>query len=826
MGIQPVHTHKTRILLAESKKVWGEEAQPPHTLKSVKKMGPETTRAPIVVFRPRNRYPHISDEKIPHRPRILHFPLELSLRSRVISTAHRRQFVSHFAFAMPSPAPQKNLTVIGHENLPSSGGFLLIPSRLNFEDLQRLEFLLTGREIVYLVENGAAHEAAVQSHLEKDTTQALVIVPETTDIGTFRRSIGEATKGGAVVVYVPATAATVPAPLTTVPGAKLEFLIKAEVPVLPLHIHSPREVAMAVEPTHPASESVMAFGPLLDGEDLSLASYQEQLLSLSEQCFSRHPALNWHLGLALLRGFKKHGSRNYVVDGKDDRKMPYSHVLAAACALSRHIKTQTNQKRVGVILPPGIGGLIANMAVIFAGKIPVNFNFTAGRAAVQSALRQSGVDHFVTADTFVRKMQAFPWPPLKQMTFLERLMPSLKKKIALWLGISKILPAAVLAKILGVPSKGGDAEALLLFTSGSSGEPKGVALTHRNILANVAQFGSRLNLSGSDSVLGSLPLFHSFGCTVTLWYPIIQGLNLVTYPSPLETKKLAELIAQYNVTLMLATPTFLRGYLRGVNREQLAPIKLCVTGAEKLPATVAQSFETRFGKRVFEGYGLTETSPVSNVNLPDPTPVGKEGDGHAWLPAYRLGSVGQMIPGLAVRITHPETNAPQSIHQSGMIWFKGANIFRGYLNDPKRSASVLDKDGWFRTGDIGRVDMDGFLYIEGRLSRFSKIAGEMVPHETVEEALVKAMGLEGESNRRIAVVGVPDLDRGEALVLLTTLSGGPEQQEILDLRYRLLDCGVPPLWIPKKMIRISEIPVLASGKLDVQGCEKIAAAGS
>jgi acyl-[acyl-carrier-protein]-phospholipid O-acyltransferase/long-chain-fatty-acid--[acyl-carrier-protein] ligase len=183
-----------------------------------------------------------------------------------------------------------------------------------------------------------------------------------------------------------------------------------------------------------------------------------------------------------------------------------------------------------------------------------------------------------------------------------------------------------------------------------------------------------------------------------------------------------------------------------------------------------------------------------------------------------------MVPGLAIRITHPETFAPQSLHSSGMIWFKGANIFEGYLHDDKRTADVKDTNEWFRTGDIGRVDMDGFLHIEGRLSRFSKIAGEMVPHETVEDALMKAMGLENEAVRKIAVVGVPDPDKGEALILLTAIPGGPEHQEILDLRYRLLEKGMPPLWIPKKMIRIADIPILSSGKLDVQSCEKIAKA--
>jgi len=184
------------------------------------------------------------------------------------------------------------------------------------------------------------------------------------------------------------------------------------------------------------------------------------------------------------------------------------------------------------------------------------------------------------------------------------------------------------------------------------------------------------------------------------------------------------------------------------------------------------------------------------------------------------------MPGLAIRITDPESNAPLPLDQQGMIWFKGPNIFPGYLDDLKRTACVLSDDAWFRTGDIGHVDHDGFLYIEGRLSRFSKIAGEMVPHETVEEALVKAMGLENETVRKIAVVGVPDIDKGEALILLTSMPGGPEHQEILDLRYRLLDKGMPPLWIPKKMIRVSDIPVLASGKLDVQSCEKIAKAGA
>lgn len=723
--------------------------------------------------------------------------------------------------ATEKPVSLKDLTLLGKENLPSGGGFMILPSQLGYLDLLRLEVLLEGRSIVYLVEPKAALHPLLKTHLEKESVHAIGVSPGETPLDAYRTEAEKASKD-AVILYLPAEAATLSTPLTTVPGTKLEFLLKAGIPVLPLHVHSRQSTATPLERRYHEGEVIFNFGKLLQGPEVNLASYQESLMGLSEKSMSEAcPVLDVSLGYALIQGFKKHGTRNSVVDGKDEKVMRFDKIFAIALALSKVIKKETSKQRVGVILPPGIGGLICNVAVVLAGKVPVNLNFTAGRAAIESAIRQGDIDRFLTADIFVRKMQSFPWPPMKQLILIERILPKMKVSIAKWLVLGKLLPAAVIAAMLGLSKKGGHKEALLLFTSGSSGEPKGVVLSHHNLIANVMQFGTRLGMKSTDSILGCLPLFHSFGCTVTLWYPIIFGLHIVTYPSPLEVKKLAELIEKYRVSMMIATPTFLRGYLRGVNREALASIKICVTGAEKLPRTVAEAFESRFGIRVLEGYGLTETSPVSNVNLPDPEPLGGEDGGHVWLPGHRQGSVGQLLPGLALRITDPDSGKPLPLHQSGMIWFKGPNIFEGYHNDLKRTADVL-QDGWFRTGDIGRVDLDGFLYIEGRLSRFSKIAGEMVPHETVEESLVKAMGLENETVRKIAVIGVPDVDRGEALVLLTSIPGGPEHQEILDLRYRLLDKGMPPLWIPKKMIRVSDIPVLASGKLDVQSCEKIA----
>ncbi|HEX7260691.1 MAG TPA: AMP-binding protein, partial [Luteolibacter sp.] len=456
--------------------------------------------------------------------------------------------------------------------------------------------------------------------------------------------------------------------------------------------------------------------------------------------------------------------------------------------------------------------------VLFAGKVPVNLNFTAGHEAVKSCIRQADVDRFITADPFVRKVSSFPWPPNRDLIFIERVLPTLKKKMVVWGAVSKILPAPVLGRLLGLHQRRDGDEATLLFTSGSSGEPKGVVLSHRNVLANVCQFGTRLELPARSSILGCLPLFHSFGCTATLWFPVIEGINLVTYPSPLETKRLAELIALHQIYVFLATPTFLRGYMKRIDPGQFSSLKLVVTGAEKLPQSLADAFNEKFGIRPQEGYGLTETSPATNVNLPD---LDSE-NGASVLPSSRNGSVGQLLPGLAIRITDPVSEKELPVDQQGIIWFKGSNVFKGYLGDPKKSAEVLTADGWFRTGDVGRLDDDGFLYIEGRISRFSKIAGEMVPHETVEAAINKVLGLDAESERRIAVVGVPDEQKGEAILLLSTIAGPALEQECIDLRYKLLDEGLSSLWCPKRIIPVAEIPVLASGKLDIKGCEELA----
>ncbi len=706
--------------------------------------------------------------------------------------------------------------ILHKDRIPASG-CLVIPGRVDAQELPQLINLFADRAITWLIEESTDLDPEIGALLEKSGSGAAFSDGDS-DPAAAGEQLASSISDGAVLIFVPSKQAARPSVPCHIQGKTLATLGAFKLPTLPIAIDYPHESALRIERSGSLPRAVIAVGKVISVKQSSGSALRQGLLEAAEEAFSARAFLKGSLAMALLEGLKKHGSHSKVHDGSDDSTLGFDRLLGAALVLSKHIKEETDGSRVGIILPPGKAGLVANLAVIFAGKTPVNLNFTASHEAIRSAMRQAGLDRYITADPFVRKVASFPWPPNRDLIFIERVLPTLKSKIITWTILAKLLPVRAIATIFGIGKKKNNDEAVLLFTSGSSGEPKGVSLSHRNILANVCQFSSRLHVSEGSKLLGCLPLFHSFGATVTLWFPVIEGVDLVTYPNPIETKRLGELISQHGVNILLATPTFLRGYMKRVDPEQLKSVELVVTGAEKLPESLTTAFKEKFGIAPQEGYGLTETSPATNVNLPDPEPESGEGA----IPASRPGSVGHPLPGIAVRLTNPATDQACPLDQQGIIWLKGANIFSGYLNNPKKSEEVLTKDGWFRTGDVGRVDADGFLFIEGRISRFSKIAGEMVPHETVEAAINKALGLDSEAERKIAIVGIPDNQKGEAIILLSTIAGQALEQECIDLRYKLMDAGLPSLWCPRAIVPVNEIPVLASGKLDLKGCEHLA----
>ncbi len=708
-----------------------------------------------------------------------------------------------------------HVTTIGREHLPA-GGFLLLPNHITWVDAIILQ-LACPRRIRFIIDEGYYRN----KYLHPVLRVAGCIPISSRRAKDAMRGAAEHIRAGEIVCLFPEGQLSRSGTLLRLRRGYEIIAREADSPVVPVWMDRlwgsifsfrggryftkwPRSVPFPV---------MVAFGKPLPAEEADIATVREEFLKLGEACYSERPILREHLAYACLRGLKRQQFRNAITDGLDHTKLSRGKLLGVATALARHLRAHCAERRVGIVLPPGKAGVVANLAVILAGKVPVNLNFTCAREAIESAQTQANLKTIITARAMAKKLEDYPWTP--DVIHLDQLLPAMKPAIICWWFVCLITPRFLLARMLHIPKVGGQDEAILLFTSGSAGAPKGVTLSHRNILGNVSQFAVLLDSPKDTVILASLPFFHSFGCTVTLWYPLIEGVRTVTYPSPLEAGKIAALVERYSATVMFATPTFLRAYLRKAEPTQLRSLRLLITGAEKLPSDIARAIEERFGIPVLEGYGLTETSPVISVNLPDPTP---RVPGEAVQPANRPGSTGKLAPGIAAEIRDPETNAKLKLHETGMLWVRGPNIFAGYLNDPVRSTEVL-LDGWFKTGDLGRFDEDGFLFIEGRLSRFSKIGGEMVPHETIEQKILSALKLDAHSERVIAVMGVPDEAKGEAIVLLSSID-----IDLQELRATLRDAEVPNLWVPRIIRRVDQIPVLASGKLDLGKCKELAAA--
>ncbi len=510
------------------------------------------------------------------------------------------------------------------------------------------------------------------------------------------------------------------------------------------------------------------------------------------------------LGLACVRGLARGSTRPVLVDaGMGGRRIRAGVLLGAGLALARRLKREVPEGRVGILLPPGAGGAIANLACVLAGKTPVNLNFTSGRAAAESAVRQAGLKAVITARAMEEKVKEH-FPRTDRKLDLAVWLKEEKKAAVFWSLLAVVLPAGWLARLAGVPKEGGEREAGLLFTSGSTGDPKGVVLTHRNILSNLRQIEGVLGGLKIGSLLGCLPLFHSFGFTVTLWWPLTGGPRVVTYPSPLDPHALGEVISGHGVELLVTTPTFLRTLMRRAGKEKLGGLRMVVTGAEKLPGSLRGEFVEKIGVGVYEGYGMTEASPVVSVNAPG---------------AERAGSVGKPVGGMEVRTVDEISRQVLPAGEAGILEFRGPNIFPGYLGRPDLTEGVL-QGGWYHSADYGRLDGDGFLFIEGRRARFSKIGGEMVPHGLVEEELAKwcrRTGRGAEGVLEVMVTAVADERKGESLVVLHAVDLDPAEAE-----KALREAELPNLWIPRKFRRVEKIPLLASGKLDLAAARKMA----
>jgi acyl-[acyl-carrier-protein]-phospholipid O-acyltransferase/long-chain-fatty-acid--[acyl-carrier-protein] ligase len=495
------------------------------------------------------------------------------------------------------------------------------------------------------------------------------------------------------------------------------------------------------------------------------------------------------------------------------RVLNYGKVLAGAMCLADQLRPiLRNDRMVGVWLPSSVGGAVANIALALLGKTTVNLNYTASPEGIESAIRQCRLRHILTSRKFT-DARPLDVDANVQLVNLEDVRQQITPGVLLRAYLKVLLlPRFVLDRfVLGLDRHRLDDLATIIFSSGSTGEPKGIMLTHRNIASNAESMVQAIDLRANDRALGVLPFFHSFGYTVTLWCPLQVGASVVYHPDPRQGRKVGELCRSQRCNIFLGTSTFLSLYLRQCQADDFRSLRLLICGAEKLSQSAAQEFQRKFGIEPLEGYGCTELSPAVASNLPD------EGT-EVWIRIRnRRGSIGQPLPGLATRIVHPETLAPLPPGHEGLLLVYGANVMKGYLGREDLTRAVL-RDGWYITGDMGRIDDDGFITLTGRLSRFAKIGGEMIPLEKVEEqlhAILQSM------ERLLVVTCVPDPTRGERLIVLYTSLNG---HDIRTLCQRLRADGLSNLEVPaeRDFFQVPELPLLGSGKVHLQRVKELA----
>ena len=705
------------------------------------------------------------------------------------------------------------IRIEGRDNIPEAGGALFVANHMSLVDACLL-IASTDRPIRFLMFKGIYDLPYIKPFA--NMIRAIPISSELRPremLQSLREAANAIRSGEVVCIFAEGQITRIGQMLPFRRG--MERIMKGvEAPIIPVNLDGVWGSIFSFErgrflwkiPRSIPYPVTVSFGPPMPPTTPSF-DVRRAVQRLQTEAYRHHKKRLRTLHRDLIGTAHRHPLRFGMGDKRRPR-MKWGSVLLASILLARRLRSVwAGQKMVGILLPPSVPAALVNYAAMLSGKIPVNLNYTASNETLASCAAQCKLETVVTTKPLLDKI---PLDVPGKTIFLEEAAASptgAEKLIALLLWF---LPGPWLERVLSGKARGLDDLATIIFSSGSTGEPKGVMLTHFNIASNIEQVGQTFMLDRSDCLLGVLPFFHSFGFTVTLWMPAVLGVGVAYHPSPLDLSAISEIVRDYRVTFLLATPTFLQAYLRRCSPEDFGSLQFVVVGAEKLPERLALAFEDRFGIRPLEGYGATECSPVVAVNAKDFRAPGFRQVG------AKRGHIGHPLPGVSVRIVDPDTREPLPLGAPGLLLVRGPNVMNGYLGKPEKTAEVL-QDGWYVTGDIAAEDEDGFLTITDRLSRFSKIGGEMVPHIKVEEKLHELIGA---TEQKFVVTGVPDGKKGERLVVLHTLQ--PDQ--IKAVLERLPETGLPNLWTPRpsQFFHVDELPHLGTGKLDLRRIRELA----
>lgn len=704
------------------------------------------------------------------------------------------------------------------QNLPAAGPALLVPNHVSWLD-GLLIVAVSPRPVRLII-----GERLIQSWWSRGLARIMQAIPIRRTPKSARTAIAtarEALNNGELVCIFPEGGITRNGQLQPFRQGTLEILKGANAPALPVYLDelwgsiftfrggrffwkwpslSPRRVSIW-------------FGEALKNPT-NIYQVRDAVQQLGAAAVTARKQHVMVLPRLMIRKCKKSKFRWKIADSTG-QSVTGAMLLMRALILRRLLLREVlaeDEKYVGILLPPTNGGVIVNAAVTLCGRVACNLNYTVSADVMNRCIERAGIRHVLTSRKVIDKLQM---DINAEVVLLEDFREKVTTADKLAAGfMSYLAPAGMVDRTLGLNQMTGDDELTVIFTSGSTGDPKGVVLTMHNIGSNVDAIEQVIHLSAADTVLGIVPFFHSFGFTVALWTVLGLDVRCAYHFNPLEAKQVGKLAKGRGATVLLATPTFLRNYVRRCEPEDFANLEIVVTGAEKLPRALADAFEAKFGIRPVEGYGCTETSPVVAVNVPPSRSHGDQLD-------RKEGTVGRPAPGIAAKIVDPDSGDELPVGTPGMLLVTGPNIMKGYLGQPEQTAQVV-RDGWYVTGDIARLDKDGFIEITGRLSRFSKIGGEMVPHLRIEEEILNCLGRGNEDELLAVVTAVPDEKKGERLIVLHKPCDATPEEVIAHLR----KAGLPNLYIPSadSFAEVEEIPMLGTGKLDLKGVSDLAAA--
>jgi len=717
-----------------------------------------------------------------------------------------------------------DLEVNGIKSIPSSGGVLLLGNHVSWIDWA-VVLMSSPRQIKFVM-----HKPIYEKWYLNWVLRLFKAIPISNSSSKQTiKTIAKELDGGNVVVLFPEGSITRNGHLGEFKRG-FELILqqtKTEVPVIAFYIRGLWESMFSranqkYKKSKRTNSVTISFSKPIKKQNANAVTIKKAVKTLSTVSWRTHTE-NMQTIPELIFDRLKQVKRDLIFADTTGVELSGYKFLTASILFKNILKPKIKGENIGLLFPSSAGGAFFNTSVLMLGKTVVNLNFTASIEALKGSVNKAEIKTIIASKKFIEKLkekgiQIDEVLALCEVLYVEDLKQEVSKPKGLVTLLSVVLLPSFILKSLHINKQDKNSMASIMFSSGSEGIPKGIELTHKNIIGNCQQIAAIINVDDEDTFVGSLPFFHAFGTVVTLFMPLIEGIRCVSHPDPTDGYAIGKLVEKYKATIMLGTSTFFRLYSKNpkLKKEMFKSLRLVVAGAEKLSQKVRDEFEKKFDKQILEGYGVTETTPVASCNLP----LVKAPDGTVQI-GGKVGTVGMPIPGTKFKIVAPETFEELPTNEEGMILICGVQVMKGYLKDEKKTKEVLinlDGETYYITGDKGRVDEDGFLTIVDRFSRFAKLGGEMVSLGAIEQKIERLIS---DDEVEFIATSLSDEKKGEKVVLLISHI---TSEELEVLKRKIKESFDSNLMIPSVYKVVDEIPKLGSGKKDFAKAKKLALA--